>query len=105
MTTKDSKKNRSAHLSFMLGSRLRSLRCDRGLTQEEVAHRADIATYTYQKYEYGESKPGSPMNPTLQTLTALSDALDVRLSDLLDFENNIVEVIEKKSGISSKDHP
>ena len=40
--------------SFALGARLRKLRHQLGLSQEEVAHRAGIATYTYQKFENGE---------------------------------------------------
>jgi transcriptional regulator with XRE-family HTH domain len=44
---------------------------------------AGIAAFTYQKYEKGESKPGSPMNPQLMTLLALCQVLDVELADLL----------------------
>ena len=32
---------------------------------------AGISAYTYQKFEKGESKPGTPMNPRLFTLIAL----------------------------------
>jgi len=28
-----------------------------------AAHAAGISTYTYQKFEKGESRPGTPMNP------------------------------------------
>lgn len=72
-------------LSLKLGARLRGLRCECGLTQEEVAARAGIATFTYQKFEKGESRPGTPMNPELYTLQDLSRALGVELSVLLDF--------------------
>lgn len=40
-------------LSLKLGRRLKQYRCECGLTQEEVAARAGIATFTYQKYEKG----------------------------------------------------
>lgn len=55
----------------------------KGLSQERVAHAAGIASYTYQKFEKGESKPGTPMNPRLTTLVALSQVLDVPLLELL----------------------
>ena len=72
--------------SFALGARLRKLRHQLGLSQEEVAHRAGIATYTYQKFENGDSKPGTHMNPTLHTLIALSHVLNTSLPELLDFK-------------------
>lgn len=72
--------------SFAPGARLRKLRHQLGLSQEEVAHRAGIATHTYQKFENGKSKPGTPMNPTLHTLIALSCVLNTRLPELLDFK-------------------
>jgi len=53
------------------------------MSQERVAHEAGIASYTYQKFEKGESRPGTPMNPRLDTLIALCEVLDVTLVDLL----------------------
>lgn len=69
----------------MLADRLRNLRADSGLSQEEVARRAGISTYTYQKFEKGESKPGTPMNPRLGTLFALSDVFGVDVRELFSF--------------------
>ena len=40
------------------------------LSQEALAHAAGISTYTYQKFEKDESRPGTPMNPRLRTLIA-----------------------------------
>lgn len=54
-----------------------------GLSQEDVAYRAGMTRYTYQKYEKGESRPGTPANPTLRAMLALSQVLDVPLEDLL----------------------
>lgn len=54
-----------------------------GLSQEDVAYRAGLTRYTYQKYEKGESRPGRPANPTLRTLISLSQVLDVPLSNLI----------------------
>lgn len=69
-----------------LGHNLHRARLALGMSQERVAHAAGIAAYTYQKFEKGESKPGSPMNPRLHTLVALSQVLEVPLVDLLPAE-------------------
>ena len=66
-----------------IGVRLQKARQRRGLSQERTAHLAGIASYTYQKFEKGESRPGSPLNPRLSTLLALCRVLEVRLEDLL----------------------
>lgn len=62
---------------------LRTARDRAQLSQEDVAYRAGLSRYTYQKYEKGESAPGNPANPTLRTLLALSQVLDIRLADLI----------------------
>ena len=72
--------------SQRLGYRLRDLRRERGLSQESVAHRAGIALYTYQKFEKGESKPGTPMNPTYHTLLSLAWVFDLPVTELLDLD-------------------
>jgi transcriptional regulator with XRE-family HTH domain len=66
-----------------LGITLQRLRLERELSQERLAHMAGISAYTYQKYEKGESKPGTPMNPGLFTLIALAQALEVTVPELL----------------------
>jgi len=66
-----------------LGINLLNARMERGLSQERLAHFAGISSYTYQKFEKGESRPGAPMNPRLNTLLALCNVLDVRIEDLL----------------------
>lgn len=63
--------------------RLQRAREKKGLSQERTAHLAGIAGYTYQKFEKGESRPGTPLNPRLSTLLALCDVLEIRLEDLL----------------------
>ena len=72
--------------SQRLSYRLRDLRRERGLSQESVAHRAGIALYTYQKFEKGESKPGTPMNPTYHTLLSLAWVFDLPVTELLDLD-------------------
>ena len=66
-----------------LGLNMLRARTALGLSQERVAHRAGISSYTYQKFEKGESRPGEPMNPRLVTLVALSQVLGVSVIDLL----------------------
>jgi transcriptional regulator with XRE-family HTH domain len=66
-----------------IGVRLQRAREGRGLSQERTAHLAGSASYTYQKFEKGESRPGSPLNPRLSTLIALCRVLELRLEDLL----------------------
>ncbi|NRD08531.1 helix-turn-helix domain-containing protein [Rathayibacter agropyri] len=66
-----------------LGITMHRARIALGASQEQIAHAAGLASYTYQKFEKGESKPGSPANPTLQTLFALCEALKVNVMDLL----------------------
>lgn len=67
-----------------LGLRLQRARLAKGMSQEAVAHAAGISTFTYQKFEKGESKPGTPMNPRLRTLLALAKTLDVRVGELVE---------------------
>jgi transcriptional regulator with XRE-family HTH domain len=66
-----------------VGVRLQRARERRGLSQERTAHLAGIASYTYQKLEKGESRPGSPLNPRLSTLLALCEVLEISLADLV----------------------
>lgn len=72
-----------ASYAHELGHRIQQLRAAAGLTQERVAYRANLSRYTYQKFEKGESRPGSPANPSVRSLLAISQALEADLSDLL----------------------
>ncbi|APH45471.1 transcriptional regulator [Microbacterium sp. 1.5R] len=69
--------------SQRLATSLRLARAQAGLSQEDVAYRAGLTRYTYQKYEKGESRPGAPANPTLRTLLALSQVLGMPVADLI----------------------
>ncbi|MEV8135257.1 MULTISPECIES: helix-turn-helix transcriptional regulator [Microbacterium] len=66
-----------------LATALRRAREEAGLSQEDVAYRAGLTRYTYQKYEKGESRPATPANPTLRSILALSQVLDIPLADLV----------------------
>jgi transcriptional regulator with XRE-family HTH domain len=62
---------------------LRATRERLNLSQEDVAYRAGLTRFTYQKYEKGESRPGSPINPSLRSLLGIAQALEVDLDELL----------------------
>ncbi|MFC5434888.1 helix-turn-helix transcriptional regulator [Microbacterium suwonense] len=66
-----------------MATSLRRAREGAGLSQEQVAYRAGLTRYTYQKYEKGESRPGRPANPTLRTVLAISQVLGMSLDDLI----------------------
>ncbi len=67
----------------LLATNLRRARDQAGLSQEDVAYRAGLTRYTYQKYEKGESRPGTAANPTLRTVLTLSQVLGVPLIELI----------------------
>lgn len=66
-----------------LGLRMQRLRIQRDMSQERVAYEAGLSRYTYQKFEKGESMPGSPANPSLRNIMAIAQVFEVSLEDLL----------------------
>ncbi|KAA8743304.1 helix-turn-helix transcriptional regulator [Actinomyces johnsonii] len=70
-------------IARQLGLRLQRARIAKGLSQEALAHAAGISTYTYQKFEKGESRPGTPMNPRLRIVIALATVLDIQVEELV----------------------
>ncbi|PYU13118.1 MAG: XRE family transcriptional regulator [Acidobacteria bacterium] len=60
------------------GARIRRLRLQRELTQEELAREVGLTTHTIWRLENDHS-----FNPRLQTLRAIAEALGVDVSDLL----------------------
>ena len=66
-----------------LGHRLQRRRLELGLSQEQVAYRAKLSRFTYQKYESGQSRPDLPANPSLRSLIAIAQVLDSALESLL----------------------
>ncbi len=65
---------RSRRIAF--GARLRALRTDRGWSQEELAHRADLDRTYVSGVERGVR------NPTLDVITKFADTLEVDVADL-----------------------
>lgn len=72
-------------LARQLAERIARLRVARGMSQEALAQAAGISANHVQLLESGLSdrKKGSPANPRLHTLVALSHALDVDLPELI----------------------
>lgn len=66
-----------------LGLSLERHRHAAGLSQEAVAYAAGLSRYTYQKFERGESMPGTPSNPSLRNVMALAQILGATLEELL----------------------
>ena len=69
---------RNQKLEIAFGKRLRALRLERGLTQEQLAEGAEVHPTFISNLERGYSAP------TLYTLLALAKALDVKPGDLVD---------------------
>ncbi len=62
-----------------LGAALRERRLSLDLTQEHVAHEADLSVRHYQDLEAGASA-----NPRFKTIFLLAAVLDMKMSDLLE---------------------
>ena len=62
---------------MQFGKRLRDIRIARNMKQQTLADAVNIALRTYQHYEKGDREP------SLSTLIALADALDVSVDELL----------------------
>jgi transcriptional regulator with XRE-family HTH domain len=64
----------------LIGGKIKRLRLERGLTQEDAAYAAGLAVSTLQRLEADEYQP------RLSTLRALAKVLDVPAGQLIDFE-------------------
>jgi len=73
--------------SRRFGEMLHSLRVERGLTQERLAHLSDVTKNHVQLLEAGIGSTrdrNTPSNPRMSTLFRLADALGVEPADLLE---------------------
>ncbi|WP_144797116.1 helix-turn-helix transcriptional regulator [Microbacterium paludicola] len=66
-----------------LGAQLHRRRIAEGMSQETVAYRAGITRFTYQSYEKGKSQSGAPANPSLRSVIALAEVLNIPLNEIL----------------------
>jgi transcriptional regulator with XRE-family HTH domain len=67
----------------LLGKRVRELRKKRGLTQEQLAEKANVDVKYLGNIERGKE------NPTIGILEKLAEALSVKLHQILDFEHEL----------------
>ncbi|MEE0859151.1 MAG: helix-turn-helix transcriptional regulator [Acutalibacteraceae bacterium] len=65
------------------GARLKNIRQQRNLSQEELAFQCNMQASHIGQIERGQK------NPTLDTLIKISNGLDMPLTELLDFETSI----------------
>jgi transcriptional regulator with XRE-family HTH domain len=63
-----------------VGNHIRSLRIEKGISQEQLANEADIPLSQVGRIERGET------NPTISTLFVISEALGVELKKLVDLK-------------------
>lgn len=79
---------------LLLGKRIKSLRKERGLTQEELGKIINVTKVSICCYE-NETRV-----PTLKTLLALAEAFDVNINYFLGNDTYIVAEESEKYGIS-----
>ncbi|MCY9594144.1 XRE family transcriptional regulator [Paenibacillus chitinolyticus] len=72
-------KNEESYL-LLLGARIKQIRNDKGITQEELAERMNTSSPYIGNVERGQK------NITLSSLFRFADALNVRVMDLFAFE-------------------
>lgn len=61
-----------------LGGKLKELRLNMGLTQEELAAKLGLSRVNYTRYENGK------VNPDYETIIKLADFYEVSLDELFD---------------------
>ena len=71
------------HVAY--GRALRQLRAERSLSQEALAHLADLDRTYVSGIERGER------NPSLESIFKLTDALEVRLSEVATLAEELLE--------------
>ncbi|EDM81662.1 DNA-binding protein [Plesiocystis pacifica SIR-1] len=69
----------------LFAKRLRRLRANLGLTQEELAERSELSADTIRRLE------GSKFNPSLETLHKIAAGLEMSTGLLLDEERDAVD--------------
>ena len=72
----------------LVGKRIREYRTKRGLSQEELAHRAELHTAHLGRIERGEK------NPTLESIEKIINALGVSFEEFFNFQNNLKDTEE-----------
>ncbi|MCT4583102.1 MAG: helix-turn-helix transcriptional regulator [Flavobacteriales bacterium] len=74
--------NSKQNILIKFGERVREIRKENGLSQEELAHKADLHRTYIGMIERAEK------NITLVNILKISDALGVQVKDLFDYGTN-----------------
>ncbi|MCW3160917.1 helix-turn-helix domain-containing protein [Chryseobacterium oryctis] len=80
-----------------IGSKVRKYREAKGLSQEDLAFRLDVAQTTISSIESDKSVPNSIL------LNKIAQELDVNINDILDEGNTQINNIERNEGVISFD--
>lgn len=65
---------------MLIGERIKKLRQSKGMTQQKLSDECDMEIPNLSRIEHGNT------NPTIKSLWKISNALGVKLKDLLDVE-------------------
>lgn len=80
----------------MIGKKIREIRTKQGMTQKQLGERAGIAEPTIRKYELGK------LNPKLETIRKITDALGVPIDTLLDIKPLKTQYVAVREGDETK---
>ncbi len=75
----------SLELSRILGNRIRKLREERSISQQNLAEMCNIEKSNMARIEAGRT------NPTLFSLYKICSALKITLAELVDFDTKLIE--------------
>jgi transcriptional regulator with XRE-family HTH domain len=86
---------RQENPKVLLGRRIRFLRNAKGWTQQELGARADV------NYKFlGDVERGN-QNPSLEVLSKIADALEVKILELFRFEHEVLSRKELETEIKA----
>lgn len=74
-----------SNIAKIIGEQIRAFRLDRGLSQEQLALKADLNTTFLGQVER------QIKTPTIDTLEKIVNALDITFEDLFSFEKNVIK--------------
>jgi len=75
----------SLELSKILGDRIRKLREERNISQQNLAELCNVEKSNMARIEAGRT------NPTLHTMFKISSSLKITLAELVDFDIKVIE--------------
>lgn len=75
----------TSQLRDKFGNRIRTLRAERGFTQEQLAERAGISVDFLSLIERGKN------SPSFENLDELAESLDVTVAELFSFQEDTPE--------------